>query len=470
MNSSILRQWVPLRPAPASGSSTGFPPTAAAILNYGGRATMLKTLATLAATMAAVALSAAGTLAVAEEAPDVAAVVKTYADIAEAGYADSLAEAEKLKAAVDAFIKEPTDANLKVARQAWLAARVPYMQTEAFRFGNAIVDDWEGKVNSWPLDEGLIDYVSAEYGDQSPENDLYVANVIANKSIKIAGETVDTSKITKELLADKLQEAGGVESNVATGYHAIEFLLWGQDLNGTGPGAGNRPATDYDLKKCTGGNCDRRAQYLQAATDLLVDDLSFMAEQWGPEGAARKAVMEDGGKAGLVAIFKGLGSLSYGEMAGERMKLGLLIHDPEEEHDCFSDNTHNSHYYDAKGMQNVYLGSYTRTDGSLVKGPSPSDLVRAKSAETDQRARAALDETMKRMEAIVKRAQAGEAYDQMIGEGNAEGNAMVEAAIGALIAQSKEFERSIAALDLKAIEFEGSDSLDSPDKVKKSEK
>ena len=301
-------------------------------------------------------------------------------------------------------------------------------------------------------------------------NDLYVANVIANTSIKIAGEQVDTSKITKELLANKLQEAGGVESNVATGYHAIEFLLWGQDLNGTGPGAGNRPATDYDTKNCSNGHCDRRAQYLTTATDLLVDDLAWMTEQWGPEGSARKAVMADGGNAGLVALFKGLGSLSYGEMAGERMKLGLLIHDPEEEHDCFSDNTHNSLYYDAKGIQNVYLGSYTRADGSVVSGPSASDLVRAKSPETDQRTRAAMDETMKRMEVIVKRAAAGEAYDQMIGEDNAEGNAVVGAAIQALIAQSKEFERDIAALDLKSIEFEGSDSLDSPDKVKKSEK
>jgi putative iron-regulated protein len=153
-------------------------------------------------------------------------------------------------------------------------------------------------------------------------------------------------------------------------------------------------------------------------------------------------------------------------MAGERMKLGLLIHDPEEEHDCFSDNTHNSHYYDAKGMQNVYLGAYKRVDGSLVKGPSASDLVRAKSPEADERTRAAIDETMKRMTAIVQRAAAGEAYDQMIGEGNAEGNATVDAAIKALIAQSKEFERDIAALDLKAIEFEGSNSLDHPEKVK----
>jgi len=191
-----------------------------------------------------------------------------------------------------------------------------------------------------------------------------------------------------------------------------------------------------------------------------------MATQWKPDGAARKPLMADGGKAGLVAIFRGLGSLSYGELAGERMKLGLLIHDPEEEQDCFSDNTYNSHYYDAKGMQNVYLGTYKRIDGSQIKGPSPSDLVKATSPDADKRTRAAIDKTMKRMTAIVQRAAAGEAYDQMIGEGNAEGNATVDAAIKALIAQAKEFERDIAALDLKAIEFEGSNSLDGSTKVK----
>jgi putative iron-regulated protein len=69
---------------------------------------------------------------------------------------------------------------------------------------------------------------------------------------------------------------------------------------------------------------------------------------------------------------------------------------------------------------------------------------------------------MKHMQAIVDRANGGEAYDQMIGEGNETGNALVDQAIQALIAQSKELERDIAALELKAIEFEGSDSLDQP--------
>jgi putative iron-regulated protein len=392
-------------------------------------------------------------------------VLKTYADIAQAGYTDSTDTARTLKLAVDAFLAKPTEDNLRAARAAWIAARIPYMQTEAFRFGNSIVDDWEGRVNSWPLDEGLIDYVASSYGTESAENELYTANVIANKSLTIGGKKLDTSKITKELLADKLQEAGGIEANVATGYHAVEFLLWGQDLNGTGPGNGNRQATDYDIKKCTNGNCARRAEYLHAATDLLVDDLAWMAAQWAPGGEARKKVMDGSDEAGLTAIMTGLGSLSYGELAGERMKLGLMIHDPEEEHDCFSDNTHASHFFDALGIRNVYLGTYRRADRSIVTGPSISDLVKAKSPEVDAEVRAKLDATMNAMNTLYLRALTTESYDQMIGEGNDEGNAVVQHAIDALLDQTKSLERAVATLDLKSIKFEGSDSLDNPSKV-----
>jgi putative iron-regulated protein len=409
---------------------------------------------------AGLVLMGAVTLAAAADAPATSDVAKTYADIAEATYADSLTEARRLKAAIDALIASPSDETMTAARQAWIDARVPYIQTEAFRFGNKIVDDWEPRVNAWPLDEGLIDYVSQGYVDQALPNDLYVANIIANKEIKIAGEPVDATVITKELLADKLFEAGGVESNVATGFHAIEFLLWGQDLNGTEAGAGNRPATDYDQKNCTGGNCDRRGQYLTVATDLLIDDLAWMVAQWGAEGDARKAVMADDGRIGLVSLFKGIGSLSYGELAGERMKLGLLIHDPEEEHDCFSDNTHNAHYYGALGIRNVYLGSYKRIDGTVISGPSASDLVRAKSAEADDLTRAAMDETLQRLEAIRKSAADGQAYDQLLAEGNTQGAALINGAIEALIAQTRQFEKDIALIGLSAIQFQGSDSLE----------
>ena len=397
-------------------------------------------------------------------APAAESVLATYADIAKAGYEDSLKRAKTLQKSITTLIENPSADALTAARQAWVDARVPYMQTEAYRFGNPIVDDWEGRVNAWPLDEGLIDYVAEAYGGDHPENEFYTANVIANTTLKVAGNTVDASEITPELIRETLHEAGGIEANVASGYHAIEFLLWGQDLNGTGPGAGERPHTDYDTANCSNGNCDRRAAYLRVVTDMLVEDLAWIAEQWGPDGAARLAVTEDETD-GLTALLTGLGSLSYGELAGERMKLGLMIHDPEEEHDCFSDNTHNSHYGNALGIRNVYLGSYTRTDGSVVSGPSVSDLVRAKSPETDDAVRAAMDKTMAQMGVLVERAKSVEAYDQMIGLGNAEGNAVVQKTIDLLVAQAKELERAIAVLDLKGIAFEGSDSLDNPDLV-----
>ncbi|MBB3540589.1 MULTISPECIES: imelysin family protein [unclassified Rhizobium] len=416
---------------------------------------------------AAVALAVAPTalLAIpAYAAPDAAAVVKHYADVAHAKYEDSLTTAKALDAAIDALLKDPTDKTLKAARAAWIKARIPYQQTEVYRFGNPIVDDWEGKVNAWPLDEGLIDYVDASYGTESDENSLYVANVIANKTIKIDGKDVDASKLTPEFLSGTLAEAGGVEANVATGYHAIEFLLWGQDLNGTGPGAGNRPATDYDLKNCTHGNCDRRAEYLKSASTLLVSDLQEMTNNWTADGEATKHVEADP-KAGLVAILTGMGSLSYGELAGERMKLGLLLHDPEEEHDCFSDNTFNSHLNDAIGIAAAYTGDYTRVDGTKMKGPSLHDLVAAKDEKLDKEMQAKLKKTLDAMQVMAKRGLNVEKYDQMIGEGNKKGNAVVQAAIDGLVDQTKTVQRVIAALDLGTVKLEGSDSLDNPGAV-----
>lgn len=392
------------------------------------------------------------------------AVLDTYADIALAGYEDSLKTAQALRAAIEALTSAPSAETLDAARKAWVAARAPYQQTEAYRFGNAAVDEWEGKVNAWPLDEGLIDYVDASYGAESDENDYYVVNVIANPTLTVGGETIDATEITPDLLAS-LHEIGGVEANVATGYHAIEFLLWGQDLNGTGPGAGDRPHTDFAAAACTGGNCERRVAYLKAASDLLVTDLQEMVEAWGAAGEARKAVAGDGAEAGLATILTGLGSLSYGELAGERMKLGLLLNDPEEEHDCFSDNTHNSHYYDVLGIANVWRGTYARVDGSKIEGESLAALVREKDAAAADELDGRIDASLAAFTALKERAETVEAYDQMIGEGNAGGNAVVQAAIDALVAQTRSIERVIAALDLSGIEIEGSDSLDNPDAV-----
>src|SRR3546814_429728 len=154
-----------------------------------------------------------------------------------------------------------------------------------------------------------------------------------------------------------------------------------------------------------------------------------MAKQWRNDGAARAALTENGVDTGIGMMVTGLGSLSYGELAGERMKLGLLLHDPEEEHDCFSDNTHNSHYYDIVGIRAVYFGEYTRVDGSTVSGPSLAELVAESDAALADEMKAKLDATLAAAEAMKSRAEGGEAYDQMIGADNAEGNAVVQAVI-----------------------------------------
>jgi putative iron-regulated protein len=189
-----------------------------------------------------------------------------------------------------------------------------------------------------------------------------------------------------------------------------------------------------------------------------------MTDNWAPGGEATKHVEADP-KAGLVSILTGMGSLSYGELAGERMKLGLILHDPEEEHDCFSDDTYNSHLNDAIGIAAAYTGDYTRVDGTKLIGPSLHDLVAAKDKKLDREMQAKLKKTLAAMHAMAKRGDTVEKYDQMIGEGNMEGNAVVQAAIDGLVDQTKSVQRVIAALDLGTVKLEGSDSLDNPGAV-----
>ena len=147
------------------------------------------------------------------------------------------------------------------------------------------------------------------------------------------------------------------------------------------------------------------------------------------------------------------------------MKLGLMLNDPEEEHDCFSDNTHNSHYYDGLGIRNVYTGSYVRVDGSTLTGPALAELVAAADPAVDSQLRAELDDTVAKLAALKAAAEGGLAYDQMLAAGNTEGEALIMGAVNALVTQTASIERAVGALGLSKIAFEGSDSLDNPGAV-----
>ncbi|KJH80301.1 imelysin family protein [Stutzerimonas stutzeri] len=377
------------------------------------------------------------------------AVVKHYADIAHAVFSDAHSTAVKLQDAVNALLANPTEETLQAAKDAWLAARVPYMQSEVFRFGNPVVDEWEGQLNAWPLDEGMIDYVQGDY-QHALGNPGATANIIANKELQVGEDKIDVSEITGEKLAS-LNELAGAEANVATGYHAIEFLLWGQDLNGTEAGAGQRPVSDFiEGDGCTGGNCDRRRAYLKAVTQLVVSDLEEMVGEWraGVADNYRASLESESAENGLRKMFFGMGSLSLGELAGERMKVALEANSPEDEHDCFSDNTHNSHFYNAKGIRNVYLGEYKRVDGTTLNGASLASLVEGVDPQTDTTLKSDLETTEAKLQVLVTSAEGGEAFDQLIAPDNKEGQEKVRAAIAALVQQTASIEKAAAALGI----------------------
>ncbi|NGN97345.1 peptidase [Grimontia sp. S25] len=386
-------------------------------------------------------------------------VVNHYANLAHAVYSDAQQSAVKLDSAIEALIESPSQANLDAAKAAWVAARVPYQQSEVFRFGNAIVDDWEGQLNAWPLDEGLIDYVATDY-QYELGNGGAVANIVSNTSIQVGSEKLDVTTITPELLAS-LNEIGGSEANVATGYHAIEFLLWGQDLNGTQSGAGERPYTDFAYgEACTNNNCDRRREYLKAASDLLIEDLTWMEKQWSANesGNYRETLLKEDTTNGLRKMLFGMGSLSLGELAGERMKVALEANSTEDEHDCFSDNTHNSHYYNEQGIYNVLTGSYQRIDGSELTGPSLLDMVKNNNDKAAAQIKADFDSARTAVYQLVESAEKDNVhFDQLIASDNADGNKLVNNAISALVQQTRSIETVAAELGISNLNPDSAD-------------
>lgn len=338
------------------------------------------------------------------------AVLAHYSQMVHAGYEDTLRTARWMQTAIVAFAAEPSGARLMSARRAWLTARESYGQTEAFRFYGGPIDGEdgpEGQLNSWPLDESYID----------GEHDQPDAGLINDHSFAI----------TKENLAAQ-NERGG-EENISTGWHAIEFLLWGRDFNDDGPG--NRGFEDFVDGHAP--NADRRRRYLEVVTELLIDDLQFLVDAWAPGAKNYRADFERGGDESLRKIFVGLGSLSRGELAGERLEVALASQDQEDEQSCFSDNTHRDVVANALGIQNVWLGRYKRVDGNVLQGPSVRHLVAAKDSEIARR-------TSRQVAASLTAARAIKApFDrEIIGDDNAPGRKRIQATIDSLTQQSKD--------------------------------
>ena len=360
----------------------------------------------------------------AQAAVEPAAVLANYANIVHATYDDSLQAAKALQKAVDELIASPSEERLQAARNAWLAAREPYGQTEAFRFYGGPIDDAkdiEGRLNSWPLDEAYIDYVKGK-----PNSGL-----INNPK----------APLTIERLI-KLNAKGG-EANVATGYHAIEFLLWGQDSNPAGPG--DRSYTDFVDGQ--GAHAERRRQYLKLVTDQVAADLQYLTAQWSDaQPNYRARFLKEKPEAALRKVLTSMAVLSSAELAGERIQVALDNQDQEDEHSCFSDNTHRDIVTNALGLRNVLLGAYKRSDGSMVSGPGIKDLVADKDAKLADQLAAGFNASVAAAEAIQP------PFDQeIIGKKDAPGRKRVQAVIAALKQQTQTLVKAARALDIQKL-------------------
>ena len=307
-------------------------------------------------------------------------VAEQYAKNVHANYSEILDKARALKTAVDAFVATPSAATQQAAKDAWVAARLPYGPSEVYRFYGGPIDDEEtgpeGAINAWPLDENFIDYT----------RDDEDAGIINHPEL--------VADLTKDVIRGENEKGG--EKNISTGYHAIEFLLWGQDDEDPKlKTAGQRPFTDYVTSGGTAKNQERRGQYLKLVAEILVEDLEQVAAAWEPgkDNYAKTFVADP--KDAVTKMLTGMGSMANAELSGERMTVAYKNRGQEDEHSCFSDTTNADILGNFVGIQNVYLGKYGSTDG-----PGLDELVKAVDPALDAQMKSELDAALAAVNAL----------------------------------------------------------------------
>ncbi len=298
-------------------------------------------------------------------------VVDNYSRLAAASYADSLSLTQALHAAIQQLVTQPSAETLQLARQAWLQARATYGQTEVYRFYGGPIDDIRGleaRINAWPVDEAYLDYVQTFDGSKllyqglinQPEQPITPAAVVA------------------------ANERDG-EKNISMGFHAIEFLLWGQDLYPDSPG--RRDYQDY----LSARHAERRGRYLLTISALLVEHLQQIEQDWSAAVTDnyRRHFLAD--PRSLTNMLTGMYVLAGNELAGERLEVALATRDQEDEHSCFSDNTHVDIAMNIQGIRNVFYGRYQTLDGTLIEGAGVADWLQRADPQAYQQTHTALD-------------------------------------------------------------------------------
>jgi putative iron-regulated protein len=363
------------------------------------------------------------------------AALETYKKNTLANYDEVVTAAEALKAAIDAFVAAPSESTFDAAKAAWIAARAPYGPSEAHRFYDGPIDEPEngpeGAINAWPLDEFHIDYTR-----ETP-----TSGIVNDPKV-----TIDAATLTAA------NERDG-EKAITTGYHAIEFLLWGQDDEQPGTGPGKRPFTDF-VDGGTASNQARRRAYLAVTAGLLVDDLKKVRDQWrAGDGsfaaqfgivASDPKAQPDAEKEAIGKLLRALGSMAKAELSGERMTVAFKNRSQEDEHSCFSDTTATDLLGNGLGIEGVWLGRYGSNDG-----PGLDDVVRAVDGKLADKTTADLAAAVALLRELDELQKAGTPIDVILAAPDADPNRKtMREAIAALKTVGEDVEAAAKALGL----------------------
>lgn len=268
-------------------------------------------------------------------------IVPTYNDLA--------AKALSLQTATATLEANPTAANLDAAKNAWVATRSPWEQSEGFLFGPVDQEGIDPSIDSWPV------------------NVTDLNNVLAS-----------SDALTVEFLA--------AQEGTLKGFHTIEYLLWGEN--------GGKQVADFTA---------REFEYLAACAGALAADTERLHDLWSPSGGNYIRNLTAAGESSSIYISQ---KAALEEIANAMVVIADevgngKINDPYTQQDLsleesrFSANSKADFADNIRSMRNIYLGQWTNNDGAGI-----SDVVKAENATLDTEILAAIDAAIAAIEGI----------------------------------------------------------------------
>lgn len=305
-----------------------------------------------------------------------------YADMAWESHFDAGADADALAQSVVDFTANPDAQSFNFIQVQWGVARESWGFMEGFNIPDGPLQESHRYINASNLDRSYIDFVS---------NDL---------SAGLVNDVDGYPSLTKMLLVDLHQIEGN--DKVTTGFHAIEFLLWGEDYDAESDG--KRDWRNFlDNGEGTAQNQDRRLAYLTFATELLVEDIKGARNEWREdEGEYRSQFLAMEQNEQVRLVLTGMYRLGQ-DMENRRLELPLMQMDIHADDSTFSDLSNDDLYYGANALQGIYLGRYDEDlidDQTPEDGPGLHELVRSKATPIDERFRNELAELVAAMDVL----------------------------------------------------------------------